>query len=229
MRLGCEAFAIDINPVAWSVLKCTLEHPQKLAGQSRPLPGFAAKSAAFMERFLKGRGKLTKKQHERELDQLTLGILPPPEADLAWHVRAWGRWVLEKSKADLDAYYPTIEGKPTVAYLWPGALTCKNCRNRLPPAQDQMALQEAGQKRVLFDDEIQRRSDRGPVFGVQTNVPLSEGSAAQRGASDKQKGAGTMNRSGATPSCLPDNHDLGRPEVRRVRPSVSAPRCWRSS
>ncbi len=32
MRLGCEATAIDINPVAWFILKCTLEYPQKLAG-----------------------------------------------------------------------------------------------------------------------------------------------------------------------------------------------------
>jgi adenine-specific DNA methylase len=30
MRLGCEATAIDINPVAWFILKCTLEYPQKL-------------------------------------------------------------------------------------------------------------------------------------------------------------------------------------------------------
>jgi putative DNA methylase len=35
MRLGCEATAIDINPVAWFILKCTLEYPQKLAGRGR--------------------------------------------------------------------------------------------------------------------------------------------------------------------------------------------------
>ena len=41
MRLGCEVTAMDINPVAWFILKCTLEYPQKLAGQTLPLPGFA--------------------------------------------------------------------------------------------------------------------------------------------------------------------------------------------
>ncbi|GIX23838.1 MAG: hypothetical protein KatS3mg122_1069 [Caldimonas sp.] len=41
MRLGCEVTAIDINPVAWFILKCTLEYPQKLAGQKRRLPDFA--------------------------------------------------------------------------------------------------------------------------------------------------------------------------------------------
>ena len=29
------------------------------------------------------------------------------QADLAWHVRAWGRWVLAKARAELAAYYPT--------------------------------------------------------------------------------------------------------------------------
>src|SRR6267143_5661657 len=67
MRLGCEVTAIDINPVAWFILKCTLEYPQKLAGQYRPLPKFALESPEFMEGFFKGTGKLTKKQLERNL------------------------------------------------------------------------------------------------------------------------------------------------------------------
>ena len=41
MRLGCEVTAVDINPVAWFILKCTLEYPRKLAGETRPLPDFA--------------------------------------------------------------------------------------------------------------------------------------------------------------------------------------------
>jgi hypothetical protein len=56
MRLGCEATAIDINPVAWFILKCTLEYPPKLAGQTRPLPDFALKDRDFMAAFLKGKG-----------------------------------------------------------------------------------------------------------------------------------------------------------------------------
>src|SRR5437899_2841460 len=67
MRLGCEATAIDINPVAWFILKCTLEYPQKLAGQTRPLPQFILESPAFMEGFFKGTGKLTKRQLEVNL------------------------------------------------------------------------------------------------------------------------------------------------------------------
>ena len=29
------------------------------------------------------------------------------EADLAWHVRAWGRWVLARARRELAAHYPT--------------------------------------------------------------------------------------------------------------------------
>src|ERR1700683_774029 len=56
MRLGCEVTAIDINPVAWFILKCTLEYPQKLAGQKRPLPDFVLRDRDFMESFLKAQG-----------------------------------------------------------------------------------------------------------------------------------------------------------------------------
>ena len=56
MRLGCEVTAMDINPVAWFILKCTLEYPQRLAGRNHPLPAFAVRDAEFMASFLKGGG-----------------------------------------------------------------------------------------------------------------------------------------------------------------------------
>lgn len=51
MRLGCDVTAVDINPVAWFILKCTLEYPQRLAGQLRQLPDFALHSREFMEAY----------------------------------------------------------------------------------------------------------------------------------------------------------------------------------
>lgn len=135
MRLGCEATAIDINPVAWFILKCTLEYPQKLAGQTRRLPDFALRDAEFMESFFKAQG--FKKPQIRTflsalgLDDVAPGTTEEPfldgmggvstegidpsflEADLAWHVRAWGRWVLARARQDLAEYYPiTIAFQP---------------------------------------------------------------------------------------------------------------------
>ena len=117
MRLGCEVTAMDINPVAWFILKCTLEYPQKLAGQTRPLPAFALNDGEFMESFLKAKGfkgaslrtMLERLGHGAGETQLSYLSQADPifEADLAWQVRAWGRWVLAGARKRLASYYPT--------------------------------------------------------------------------------------------------------------------------
>ena len=126
MRLGCDATAIDINPVAWFILKCTLEYPQKLAGQTRPLPDFALKDPEFMEAYFKAQGfsgqalsthleelGLVDASQQMHLPGLGSTSAHPTsqnqrlEADLAWHVRAWGRQVLAHARRDLARFYPT--------------------------------------------------------------------------------------------------------------------------
>ena len=105
MRLGCQAIANDYNPVAWFLLKCTLEYPQRLAGKTHPLPDLV-------------------------LDEKTdIG-----NGDLADHVRLWGQWVLENTRKELVQYYPVIDSKPTVAYLWARTIPCQDpqCRATVP-------------------------------------------------------------------------------------------------
>lgn len=117
MRLGCEVTAGDLNPVAWFILKCTLDYPQRLAGQTRPLPEFIQRDRAFMEEFFKAKG-LSKAEMKRALEDLghrqsqqTLADLDlgqvTLEADLAWQVRAWGQWVLRQARRELARFYPT--------------------------------------------------------------------------------------------------------------------------
>ncbi|MCX7017990.1 MAG: DUF1156 domain-containing protein [Candidatus Sumerlaeota bacterium] len=203
MRLGCEATAIDINPVAWFILKCTLEYPQKLAGQTLPLPRFAAQSPEFMESFLRGRGKSkrSKKQVEKERTMFQDDLLPPPEADLSWHVRAWGKWVLDKARAELERFYPTIDGKTTVAYLWARTVTCKNCRATIPLLKTRW-LCKKDDKRVRLT--MEPNADRsGVVFGIKKDVPHAGVNNAARREHDKKIAAGTMSRSGAQCPCCP--------------------------
>ena len=116
MRLGCEVTAMDINPVAWFILKCTLEYPQKLAGQTRPLPSFATEDREFMEAFLKAKGykgvalrTMLERFDNSDSTQLDLVDSGDPllQANLAWHVRAWGRRVLARARKDLAPSYPT--------------------------------------------------------------------------------------------------------------------------
>jgi adenine-specific DNA methylase len=118
MRLGCDVTAIDINPVAWLLLKCTLEYPQKLAGQKRPLPSFVLKDRGFMESFFKAQGAKGAGLRA-QLEELGLGLSKDPQlpgarpaglildGDFTWHIRAWGWWVLNQAREDLAPYYPT--------------------------------------------------------------------------------------------------------------------------
>jgi len=222
MRLGCEVTAIDINPVAWFILKCTLEYPQKLAGQKRPLPDFVLRDREFMEAFLKAQG-LKGATLRTQLEHLGLGddaAAQDPakvetgqngsfgfdgaislDADLAWHVRAWGRWVLARARADLERFYPTIDGKPTVAYLWARTVKCKNCRATIPLLKTKW-LCKKDNKRVLL--KVEPNADRtGLVFSILSGKEAATqgGNGAQRREYDKKIGAGTMSRAGATCVC----------------------------
>lgn len=142
MRLGCETTAVDINPVAWFILKCTLEYPQKLAGQKKRLPDFVLRDRDFMTDYFKAipgkegknkyrtktqledrlrqhfgeelakRGKAKPKQAHFNDDHPDWseeghGLSEELEADLAWHVRAWGHWVLAEARKELAPFYPT--------------------------------------------------------------------------------------------------------------------------
>src|SRR5437667_7283708 len=213
MRLGCEVTAVDINPVAWFILKCTLEYPQRLANQYRPLPAFALKSREFMESYFKDKGfkgaaleaqlsSLGLKKDHANQPQLT-GMqtnVVSVEADLAWHVRAWGWWVLQQAKADLERFYPTVDGKPTVAYLWARTVSCKNCRATVPLLKTRWLCKKDNKRVVLT---MEPNADRtGVVFGIQNDVPpLLKGSSAQKREHDKKLAGGTMSRSGVTCPC----------------------------
>ncbi len=120
MRLGCEVTAVDINPVAWFILKCTLEYPQKLAGKTHPLPDFILRDRDFMLEFLekvKGYSKsrarkiLEKFGHKNEGEENGWLFESDEDVDLqgdlAWHVRAWGQWVLDRARRELAKFYPT--------------------------------------------------------------------------------------------------------------------------
>ena len=122
MRLGCEAVAADLNPVAWFILRCTLHYPHRLAGQARTLPEFALRDRGFAEGFLKARGITGKTALREELARLGHGDGEPVQvdslrtdddeapasgADLAWHLRAWGQRVLDEVRQELAARYPT--------------------------------------------------------------------------------------------------------------------------
>ena len=84
LRLGCESYALDLNPVAHIIELCTLVYPQKYG---KPDPN--------------ARGMTGKPQAGSLSHQTTWG-------GLAQEVRYWGEWVLKKVKAEIGDLYPLI-------------------------------------------------------------------------------------------------------------------------
>lgn len=145
MRLGCDVTAIDYNPVAWFILKCTLEFPQRLAGKTWPMPK------------TEGRGKKAE-----GAGQLSLGLAQPggKQGDLADHVRYWGKWVLQQARKELAPYYPTIEGQPTVAYLWARTVPCPDPKcGTIVPLLKTLWLSKKAEKTLPDTPENRARPD----------------------------------------------------------------------
>ena len=120
MRLGCEATAIDINPVAWLVLKCTLHYPQQFTGRSWPLPRSRPILPSSWRLFRRPRRvKFEEAVHEGRA-AISDGSVPASGGRPV--VARPGLGVVGASSRlhDLDRFYPTIDDKPTVAYLWAG-------------------------------------------------------------------------------------------------------------
>ncbi len=163
LRLGCEAYALDLNPVAHIIELCTLVYPQKY-GKSDPT----------------ARGATGPKNAKGETAW----------GGLAGEVRYWGTWVLEKVRAEIGDLYPLIpdpkfkgtkplrqadmwQGKEEVppgylvpvAYLWTRTVRCKNptCGAAVPLAKQTWLSRKKGRyvalKMVAARDKKQVRFD----------------------------------------------------------------------
>ncbi|MHC5057436.1 MAG: DUF1156 domain-containing protein [Planctomycetota bacterium] len=165
LRLGCEAYALDLNPVAHIVELCTLVYPQKYG---RPDPN--------------ARGMTGPKNAKGET---TWG-------GLAEEVRYWGEWVLKKVKAEIGDLYPLIpdpaykkkgrkktaqsmlfdaESKDDVppgylmpvAYLWTRTVRCKNrkCGATVPLVKQTWLCKKKGRYVALKIVAPKRRQKGG--------------------------------------------------------------------
>jgi putative DNA methylase len=147
LRLGCEAYALELNPVAHIIELCTLVYPQKYGKPNSNSRGMTGP--------------------ENDKGEKTWG-------GLANEVRYWGEWVHRKIKSEIGDLYPLIpdpdsEGDgadPTqdalrlsatndevppgylvpLAYLWTRAIRCKNpvCGATVPLVRQTWLVKKSG-------------------------------------------------------------------------------------
>jgi adenine-specific DNA methylase len=165
LRLGCETHALDLNPVAYLILKATLEYPQRF-GQpnSRPVPTYIRAldqaHAQAKDRAAQGTTRLLEKGGEaQEEGPFSKAYRENP---LAAEVRYWGEWVLERARQELAQFYPKDpDGRTPVAYLWARTVTCTNptCRAEVPLVR-QWWLAKKDKKRIALKPLVDREAKR---------------------------------------------------------------------
>ena len=160
LRLGCEAYANDYNPVAVLIEKATLEYPQKFG---RPFEGMP-EWAKSQRKDAKAQGRKGKKGEEQQLDLLDQSSIENP---LLNAVRYWGNWVLEEARKELSEFYPPEpDGRIPAGYIWARTIPCQNpaCGIEIP-LMSQFWLVKREKKRVALYPDISSRKLQFRIIG----------------------------------------------------------------
>jgi len=163
LRLGCEAYASDYNPVAVLIEKATLEYPQKFGRPFEGMPEWALPGATE-KRF--GKGKRSSEDDE-ETGETAAGqpsLFNSAEKNedamknhnpLLEGVRYWGKWVLEEARKELAEFYPPDpDGSIPVGYIWARTIPCQNpvCRAEIPLIRQFWLAKKDKKKVSLYPD-----------------------------------------------------------------------------
>jgi adenine-specific DNA methylase len=151
LRLGCETYASDYNPVAVLILKCTLEYPQ-MYGKAKGLK----KDLEY------GEGK---------------NFINPLVED----VKKWGKRILEEAEKEIEKFYPPDpDDSIPVGYYWMRTIPCQNpsCYSDIPLTAN-LWLAKKGNKKVALKPYVQNGKVEFEIVG-QDN-PLPKGFDPQNG------------------------------------------------
>lgn len=148
-RLGLEAHASDLNPVAVLITKALIEIPPKWAGQPPVYPGAA---------------------------ECRLG--PWPRATgLAEDVRRYGQWMRDEADRRIGHLYPkaTLPGgslAQVIAWIWARTVTCPNpaCGVQMPLVRSWWLGKKKGKEAYVVPRVIDTTAGRRVEFGIGHDV-----------------------------------------------------------
>jgi len=189
LRLGCETYASDYNPVAVFIEKATLEWPQKY-GVDIEIPIEDAS-----ERELKNAGYTkTQIKNIREGTHKSLDDEETVEVNLLAHlVEKYANKVLEEAREEIGEFYPEEnaeglvgereieheEGWIPVGYLWTRTIPCQNpnCDAEIPLIR-QFWLSKKKNKKIAYRpvvNENEATVDFETLTGEDLNQAIEDG------------------------------------------------------
>lgn len=127
-RLGLEAHASDLNPVAVLINKALIELPPRFRDQPPIFPGAAEAEIR------KWRGS----------------------EGLATDVRAYGAWIRSVVQERIGDVYPTVDGLPVIAWLWARTVSCSNpaCGVEMPLVRSWWLSKKRGSEAIVVPTVI---------------------------------------------------------------------------
>jgi putative DNA methylase len=152
LRLGCETYANDYNPVAVLIEKASLEYPQRFGRPFENMPEWALpKGVRREDESRKGNDRQLNLMDDVEGEKDTGDFNPLLNA-----VRYWGKWVLKEASKELAKYYPSDpDGSIPVGYIWARTIPCQNpaCGQEIPLMR-QFWLAKKDKKRVAIYPDV---------------------------------------------------------------------------
>jgi putative DNA methylase len=127
LRLGCETYALEYNPVAVLILKAILEFPQKYSN-------------------------LKVRIEKAEQKTLSGEVEAKEVPKLLYDVQKWGNWILEEARKEISEYYPPDpDGSIPLGYIWARSVRCSNpsCGAEIPLVR-QTWLAKKDKKKVAY-------------------------------------------------------------------------------
>ncbi|MHB8188422.1 MAG: DUF1156 domain-containing protein [Dermatophilaceae bacterium] len=168
-RLGLEAHASDLNPVAVLINKALIEIPPKFSGLAPVFPGMAE------SKLIGWKG----------------------EAGLASDIRAYGQWMRDESQRRIGHLYPKAtlsDGSKAavIAWIWARTITCPNpaCRIEMPLVRSWWLGKKKGREAYVVPKLV---ADAMHPSGQRVKFEIGHG-MAQGPTSDYD---GTVGRAGA--------------------------------
>jgi putative DNA methylase len=142
-RLGLEAHASDLNPVAVLITKALIELPPNFAGRPPVFPGAAESRMSW-----------------------------PAATGLAEDVRRYGQWIQNEAEKRIGHLYPKAKlpdgtKAPVIAWIWVRTVTCPNpaCAGTMPLSSKFWLGKKKGKERyaeAIPDGQRVRFEIRGP-------------------------------------------------------------------
>jgi len=178
LRLGCEVYANDYNPVAVLILKATLEYPQQYGHPFAGMP-------EHLWRKGKTRASHAAGQMVFDLNDSTPTDAPPPNFNpLLEAVKEWGEWVLNEARTELAGFYAGPNGETAVGYIWARTLPCQNpaCGVEIPLMRQFWLAKKDKKKVALWIDGTRMETDATDEHGFSRDKNIRANPSNRRAA-----------------------------------------------